>query len=76
MASQCLKRGLNRHQDLVMKQLSNTPEAVAVITGLRGDALRDHVSSIFGRASRAQARTRRMVSPPRCAQILLQQMAR
>jgi hypothetical protein len=59
-----------------MKQLSNSPEAVAFITGLRGDALRDHVSNIFGRANRAPARVRRTISPPRCAQTLLQQMER
>ena len=59
-----------------MKQLSNTPEAVAVITGLRGDALRNHLGNVFGRATRVPAGGYRNIPAPRCAQTLLQELNR
>ena len=76
MARRRLGGDFIRNQYFVVKQLSNTPEAVAFITGLRGDALRERLSSIFGRPGQAPARACRLISAPRCARTLLQQMAR
>jgi hypothetical protein len=76
MAHRRMTLGINRNQFFVMKQLSNTPEAAAAITGLRGDALRDRVRNLFGRASHARGRDYRNIAVPRFAQALVQEMVR
>jgi len=59
-----------------MKQLSNTPEAAAFVTGLYGNALRNHMMCVFGEVNRAQGRRRRNIPAPQYARALLQELAR
>jgi hypothetical protein len=56
-----------------MKQLSNSPEAVAYFTGLHGQALRNRMVSLLRPARRPSTPTYSGVPVPRFAQALLQE---
>jgi len=55
-----------------MKQLSNTPEAVAAVTGLSPEAVRERMADLFGNHSRRRFRSIKRLNVPQCAVALLQ----
>jgi hypothetical protein len=59
-----------------MKQLSNSPEAVAYFTGLYGEALRNRASSLFGRTVHCPRPSHSNAAVPGYARGLLQQTNR
>jgi hypothetical protein len=59
-----------------MKQLSNTPEAVAAVTGLSPEGVRNRLANLFCRSLRTRAKQLRDYSGVRSAAALLQTMDR